>query len=227
MTTSLNVPIIKLLVKKDWQLFEKWMAMSVIAGIVSLCLLGAGKAWSFYLGSLLLIIVLVSISCFSISTSLINERKERTLPFIMSLPVSPLDFYLAKLIGNGLTFAVPMAILAIGTVATIWFTPLPDGLIVYAMLLFGHVVLAFSLSLSVAMAVESEGWNIFAMIGSTLLINPLMMALGQIPVIADNARTDHLVWSLPAVSILATQIVGSILILVWTGWYHGRKSAFH
>ena len=95
MTLDLNLPVIRLLVLKDWQLFQKQLAAYVLGGIVALCLLGMAKPWSFYAGSLLLLVVLVAAACFAISTSLLVERKEHTLAFVMSLPVSPLDFTIA------------------------------------------------------------------------------------------------------------------------------------
>jgi ABC-2 type transport system permease protein len=224
---EINLPMIKLLIAKDWLLFQKQLAAYVTAGIFALCLIGMAKGWSFYLGSLLLLVVLVAAACFSISTSLLAERKEHTLAFVMSLPLTPLDFYLAKLLGNLVTFFVPFLILYFGIIAVITFTPLPDGLIVYSTLVFGFVALAYTISLSVAMAVESEGWNTFTMIGSMTLINPFMMFLGQIPEISEYVKTEDIVWSLPAVSILLVQVTASIAILAVTGWVHCRKQAFY
>lgn len=223
----LNQPLIRLLVVKDWQLFQKQLAAHVLAGIVALALLGLARPWAFYLGSLLLIIVLVAGSCMSISNSLLVERKEQTLAFVMSLPVSPLDFTLAKMAGNLLTFGVPYLVLLLGTLVVILTTPLPDGLVVFTVLLFGHILLAYSVSLMVAMQVESEGWNIFAMIASNLLINPLIMLLGQIDAIANPAGGEAIVWSLPAVAILSAQLLLSLAALAFTLWWHGRKTAFY
>lgn len=223
----LNQPLIRLLVVKDWQLFQKQLAAHVLAGIVALALLGLARPWAFYLGSLLLIIVLVAGSCMSISNSLLVERKEQTLAFVMSLPVSPLDFTLAKMAGNLLTFGVPYLVLLLGTLVVILTTPLPDGLVVFTVLLFGHILLAYSVSLMVAMQVESEGWNIFAMIASNLLINPLIMLLGQIDAIAKPAGGEAIVWSLPAVAILSAQLLLSLAALAFALWWHGRKTAFY
>lgn len=225
--SRLNLPVIKQLIAKDWLLFQKQLAIWVVAGIVALCLIGLAKDWSFYLGSLLMIIVLVSASCFSISTSLLNERKEHTLAFVMSLPLTPLDFYLAKLAGNVVTFLVPFLLMLAGTLAVMVFTPLPNGLIPLSLLVFGHVLLAYAVSLSVAMAVESEGWNTFAMIGSMLLINPLIMLAGQLPVIRDYAKTDTVVFGPVVLAILSTQLLASVLVLVATGWVHCRKKSFY
>lgn len=224
---ELNLPVIKRLIAKDWVLFQKQLAAYVMGGIVALCLIGMAKGWSFYLGSLLLIVVVVAAACFSISTSLLAERKDQTLAFMMTLPITPLDFYLAKLLGNLVTFLVPFLIMSVGTIAVIAFTPLPDGLVIFSMLVFGFVMLAYTVSLSVAMAVESEGWNTFAMIGSMVLINPFIMLLGQIPEISAHVKTDDIVWSVPAVAILLAQLVGSIAVLVGTGWVHCRKQAFY
>jgi ABC-type transport system involved in multi-copper enzyme maturation permease subunit len=225
--SRLNWPVIRLLVAKDWQLFQKQLAACVLGGIVALCLIGMATGWSFYLGSLLLIIMLVCTSCFSISNSLLVERKEHTLAFVMSLPVTPLDYYLSKLIGNLVTFLAPFLAMLAGTVLVILYTPLPDGLVVLSLLIFGHVLLAYAVSLSVAMAVESEGWNIFAMIGSMLLINPLIMLLGQIPAINDHVKADTIYFAPVAVAILLAQATLSVLVLAATGWVHCRKKSFY
>jgi ABC-2 type transport system permease protein len=224
---SLNIPVIKLLVAKDWQLFRKQLAVCVLAGLVALCFLGLAKPWAFYVGSLMLIIVLVSAACFSISTSLVVERKQQTLAFVMSLPVSPLDFTVAKLAGNLLTFLVPFAVILAGTLAVVLFTPLPDGLFVYALLIFAWILFAFSVSLAIAMSVQSEGWATFGMIGPMVMINPYMMALTQIPAISERVEQDAIVWTMPAVAILATLATLAMAILAAATWHHARKPAFY
>lgn len=224
---SLNIPVIKLLVVKDWQLFRKQLALYVLAGFVALCFLGLAKPWAFYVGSLMLLIVLVSAACFSISTSLVVERKEQTLAFVMSLPVSPLDFTVAKLVGNLATFLVPFVVMLVGALAVVLFTPLPDGLFVYTLLIFAYLLFAFAISLAVAMSVESEGWATFAMIGSMVMINPYIMGMGQIPEINDRVAKDALVWTTPAVAIIATLVTLAVAIIAATTWHHARKPAFY
>ncbi len=224
---TLNIPVIRLLVAKDWQLFQKQLAAYVLAGIVALCFLGLAKPWAFYVGSLMLIIVMVSVACFSISTSLMNERKEKTLAFVMSLPVSPLDFTVAKMVGNAITFLAPFAVILGGTLGVVLFTPLPDGLLVYSLLIFAYILFAFSVSLAVAMSVESEGWSTFAMVGSMVMINPFMMAMSQIPEIKDRISVDAIVWTPEALGILAALFLASVLLMAATTWVHARKPAFY
>ncbi len=225
--SQLNLPVIKLLIAKDWRLFQKQLAACMLAAIVALCLIGMAKSWSFYLGSLMMIIVLISAACLAISTSLLVERKEQTLAFVMSLPVTPLDYYVAKLTGNLITFFVPFLVMLAGMLFVIFFTPVPDGLVVLSLLIFGHVLLAYAVGLSVAMAVESEGWSLLAMIGSMVLINPFIMAIGQLSVIKDFANTDTIVFGPAVTAILLAQLVVTASVLVGTGWVHGRKKSFY
>ncbi|MDZ4349372.1 MAG: hypothetical protein U1A22_07550 [Xanthomonadaceae bacterium] len=227
MTTTLNLPLVRLLIVKDWQLFQTQLAAYVLAGIVALALIGTAHAWAFYVGSLLLIVVLVAVAAFSISTSLLVERKEQTLAFVMSLPISPLDFTVAKLVGNLLTFGVPYLLILAGAVGVILYTPLPDGLLVLAVLLFGHILLAYSLSLAVAMQVQSEGWNTFVMIASMVMINPFLMLIGQTESIATVVRGPDIVWSTTALAILIGQLLGSVALIGFTAWWQGRKTAFY
>lgn len=227
MNYVLNRPVIRALIVKDWQLFQKQFAVYVLAAIAALTLLSVPQWWTFYLGSLLLIIILVAVACFAISTSLLAERKEQTLAFVMSLPVSPLDLTVAKLAGNLLTFGVPFVLILACTIGVILYTPLPDGLLVLALLLFGHVLVAYSLSLTMAMQVESEGWNTFVMIASMVMINPFLMLLGQIESIESVTRGDEIIISPTALAILAAQVLISMAAIGLTAWWQGRKAAFY
>jgi ABC-2 type transport system permease protein len=220
---SLNTSVIRLLVLKDWQLFQKQLAFYVLAGIVALCFLGLAKPWAFYVGSLMLLIVVVS----SISTSLVVERKEQTLAFVMSLPVSPREFTLSKLIGNLLTFGVPFVVLLGGALALVMFSPLPDGLFVYTLLIFAWLLFAYAISLAVAMSVESEGWATFAMIGSMVMINPYIMGLGQLEVIRTYTTKNAVVWTTPTVAIMTTLALLAVAVIGVTTWHHARKPAFY
>jgi ABC-2 type transport system permease protein len=224
---SLNTSVIRLLVLKDWQLFQKQLAFYVLAGIVALCFLGLAKPWAFYVGSLMLLIVVVSSACFSISTSLVVERKEQTLAFVMSLPVSPREFTLSKLIGNLLTFGVPFVVLLGGALALVMFSPLPDGLFVYTLLIFAWLLFAYAVSLAVAMSVESEGWATFAMIGSMVMINPYIMGLSQLEAVQTYTTKNAVVWTTPTVAIMTTLALLAVAVIGVTTWHHARKPAFY
>jgi ABC-2 type transport system permease protein len=223
---TFDFPMIKLLVIKDWQIYQKQLAAYVLGLLIGLTLVGIGKTWSFYIGALLLLVLLICAGGFAIQSSILNERKDQTLPFVMSLPVSPMDFYWSKLLANVAIYLVPFCLVVGGTVFLVLFTPLPDGLLVWALLICGYLATVFCVSLCTALVVESEGWNIFVQIGLSTMISPVMMGIGQIDAIARHIKTENIVWSLPACGIFLAEALVMILCVGITSWVQRRKTSF-
>jgi ABC-2 type transport system permease protein len=223
---SLDFAMIKLLVLKDWHIYQKQLAAYVVGLLIGLTLVGVGKNWSFYFGSLILLVLLIAAGGFAIQSSVMNERKEHTLPFVMSLPVTPMDFYWSKLFANTVIYLVPFSLVVGGTVFLVLFTPLPDGLLVWSLLIFGFLATIFCISLCVALVVESEGWNIFVQIGLSTMVSPFIMGIGQIDAIAQNIKTANIVWSLPACGIFLAQATVMLVALGITSWVQRRKTSF-
>lgn len=224
--TSLDIQMIKLLVIKDWQIYQKQLAAYVVGLLLGLTLVGMGNPWSFYVGALLLLVLLICVGGFGIGSSLLNERKEHTLPFVMSLPVTPMTFYWSKLIANLIIYLIPFAIVVAGTIFLVLFTPLPDGLLVWSMLIYGFLATIYFVSLGAALVLESEGWNIFVQISLSTFISPFLMGLGMIDEIATPIKTNNVVWSLPAIVIILAQLTVIMLVIAVTRWIHRRKTSF-
>ena len=231
----MNIPVnnqsqeshmIKQLVIKDWQLYQKQFAAYVVGLLVGLTLIGAGKTWAFYAGGLLLMVLLICVGGFAIGTSIMNERKEHTLPFMMSLPITPMTFFWSKVLANVTIYLVPFALVAAGTAFLVLFTPLPDGILVWSFLLYGFLAVGFFISLSAALVLESEGWNIFVQIAVSTLISPFMIALGQIDAINTKIRTNEIVWSQPALIILAAELGVIVFSLLVPRAVYRRKDSF-
>lgn len=227
MNTPLSaMQMIKLLVIKDWQIYQKQLAAYVVGLLLGLILVGMAKPWSFYVGALLLLVLLICVGGFGIGSSLLNERKEHTLPFVMCLPVTPMMFYWSKLLANLIIYLIPFTIVVAGTIFLVLFTPLPDGLLVWSLLVFGFLATLYFISLGAALVLESEGWNIFVQIGVSTLISPYLMGLGMIKEISVHIKTENIVWNMPAIAIFMAQIgVMSVVVLI-TSWMYRRKTSF-
>lgn len=221
-----SIDMIKLLVIKDWQIYQKQLACYVAGMLLALSLVGMGKPWSFAVGSLLLLVLLTVIGQFLIQTSLVTERKEQTVPFIMSLPVAPMDFYWGKLLANLAIYLVPFTLVAGGSAALVLTTPLPDGLLVYVLLITCFLLMCFCVTLCVAIAVESEGWIMFTMMALMTLVGPYIFGIGRIAEIGTNLNTNNIVWSGAALGLLAAQLAVIAIVLGVTSWVHSRKASF-
>lgn len=221
-----SIDMIKLLVIKDWQIYQKQLAAYMAGMLLALSLVGMGKPWSFAVGSLLLLVLLTVIGQFLIQTSLVTERKEQTIPFIMSLPVTPMDFYWGKLLANLAIYLVPFTLVAGGSAVLVLTTPLPDGLLVYFMLTFCFMLMCFCVTLAVAIAVESEVWIMFTMMALMTLIGPYLYGIGRVASIGTNLNTNNIVWSAPVVGLLTGELILIAIVLGVTSWIHSRKTSF-
>jgi len=221
-----SIDMIKLLVIKDWQIYQKQLAGYVAGMLLALSLVGMGKPWSFAAGSLLLLVLLTVIGQFAIQTSVVTERKEQTLPFIMSLPVAPMDFYWGKLLANLAIYLVPFTLVTGGTAALVLSTPLPDGLLVWFLLIYCFLLMCFCVTLCIAIAVESEGWNMFTMMALMTLVGPYIYGIGRVAAIGTNLNTNNIVWSAPAVGLLTGELAVIAIVLGVTSWIHARKTSF-
>jgi ABC-type transport system involved in multi-copper enzyme maturation permease subunit len=221
-----RIDMIKLLVIKDLQIYQKQLAAFVAGMILALSLIGMGEPWSFAVGSLLLLVLLISVGSFSIQTLLVAERKEQTVPFIMSLPVTPMDYYWGKLLGSLAIYLMPFTVVAGGSVALVLGTPLPDGLVIYILLISCFLLMCFCVTLCIAIAVSSEAWIMFTMMALMTLVGPYMYGIGQVAEIGANLNTDNIVWSRAAVGLLIAELAVTAIVLGVTSWVHARKTSF-
>lgn len=226
MWSESSFEMIKLLIVKDWQVYQKQLAGYLAGLVLALGLIGSGSSWSFNAGALLLLVLLVSTGFFAIGQIVLNERKEHTLPFVMSLPVTPTDFYSAKLLAGILVYLVPFLLVVLTTTFLVLYTALPDGLLVYAILIFVFMLTSHCVALSAAMAIESEGWNILVQMALMTVLSPFILWVGSLQSIAANLLTDNIVWSPTVLAVLAGEILVVAAVLGWTQWSHARKTSF-
>lgn len=221
----LNMPVIKQLVYKDWYLNRKLIAAYVGGAIFSLGIISLGE-WQFFMGAILLMSMMIGLGNHQLGTTMINERKEQTLAFVMSLPVSPADYAMAKFLSNVVIFVVPWSILTALTVAVILLTPLPDGFLAFAILVCVLILLNHCLSWCVAMVTASEGAILIIMIGLNCLLNPALYVLSKFPEIGGYTQQPVFFWGSTATYVLLVQILAIALLLFFTMCFRFRQKVF-
>ena len=214
------------LILKDWQVYQKQLAGYVAGLLLALGLVGMGTPLLSAAGALLLLVLLIVVGSYAIQSSIMAERKQQTQPFVMSLPVTPMDVFWGKLLANLAIYLVPFLLVAGGLLALILTTPRPDGLVPWVAVVSMFVLTTFFVSLCVAVAVDSEGWNTFAMLALMTLIGPFLYWVGSIDAIAHGMRTDAIVWSPPVLALLAGELAVIAAAVVLASWVHARKPSF-
>ena len=214
------------LVVKDWQVYQKQLAGFVAGMLLALGLVGMGTPLMASAGALLLLVQLLVVGTYAIQSSIMAERKLQTVPFIMSLPVTPMDVYWGKLLANLVIYLVPFLLVTGGLLTLILSTPRPDGAVPWLAVVALFMLAVFCVSLCVAIAVESEGWNIFAILALMTLIGPFLYWVSRLDGIVQYLKADDIVWSAPVLGVLAAEVAVIAVAILVTSWIHARKASF-
>lgn len=221
----MNYPMVKRLILKDWY-FQRWpIAGLLAAGVVAILLMCGGGNGSFYAGTVLLMTVLIGLGIELAITTVVNERKNQNLAFVMSLPVSARDYTVAKILANLLIFLVPFVALAAATIG-IFSLGEAAGLVPFSAIVMGETFASYCLLLCVALVSESEGWTIGVMVTANLFFQGFLYYVSHIPAIAKPMSGHRIVWSGAAVSLLLAELAAIILLLIVTFVLQDRKSDF-
>jgi ABC-type transport system involved in multi-copper enzyme maturation permease subunit len=206
--------MVQRLILKDWYFNRRGIAGYLIAGALALAMVGFGNEIAFNAGSILLITVLITVGIHLTMATVINERSEHTLPFVMSLPISAMEYTTAKILANLLIFLIPWTTMLIAAVAVIASrATVPDGLIPFVVIILTEILVSSCLLMAVALVTESQGWTIGAIVFGNLFFQAFLYYVSHIPSIAQAITADS----------LADAIVG---LLGLTFWLQARKTDF-
>ena len=211
---------------KDWELMKKSIAAYMLAGIVTLGIMGMATAITFNIAAILMITLLIVIGARSAIESIVNEKKEQTLPFILSLPVTPQDYAFAKLLSNLVLYFVPWLILVLGMLVIIVSTPIYNGVIPLVILVSAYILAAYCCYLATALLTYSEGFTISVMIVTNLLLNGFIILIMRLPELNQTFEAATASWNATSLLILAALITFSAAILLLTGILQKRLTSF-
>jgi len=222
----MNYAMVKQLVFKDWYL-QRWAILASLAGVVAtLGIIATGGKIAFLLGLILLIMVIISIGAHMAIATIVTERKEQTLPFVMSLPISYREYTTSKIWGNLLIFLVPWLIMVVGSIGLLVWSPTSRGLVPYTAIMSTEILLSTCLVLAVALITESQGWAIAAVMTGNIAVNALGYAFAHIAGIAKGMWGPTIQWSGAASAVLLAEFATIGLLLGVTFFVQGRKKDF-
>ena len=223
----MNTLLLKRLIVKDWYL-QRWAIASGLAGgLLAVALIGSGPAAAGYMGFVLLLAVLIIVGIHLAMTTVLTERKEQTLAFIMSLPISVREYTAAKMIGNLSMFGIAwVALVGASVLVILGHDALPDGAIPPTIVALGEIFVSTAVVLGVALVSESQGWTMAALIGGNLFCNYFLFLLFRIPEIAAAAKGQAIVWSGPIAWLLLGEAAALVMVVTLTFVLQNRKTDF-
>lgn len=216
------------LIQKDWRLNIPVIVPCIIGGIGALGVLLIGGQTPFVLGAGFFFVSIIFCASFLPMSNIVNERKKQTLAFVMSLPVSPAQYGVAKLLSTLGTFLILWLTLVVAALYLILGRHvLPNGTIPIALILAAVPFIGFCLITGTAIVSESEGWAIAAtaIVNSSYWIAWYLLA-SYAPTLTRTWTSPVAVWNRAAVDILGTELLVIVMILVLTLLLQSRKHDF-
>ncbi len=223
----MNSLVMRTLILKDWRLQRIQILLSLVASAAALGLLQFRSEGAFLIGSVWLFVSLIVLSSMLPVSNVINERKKQNLAFIMSLPVSAVQYGISKMVSTVAFFLIPWAASAIAaTILALSRRDIPNGIIPFILILFGMPLVGFAVIAGTALISESEGWTI----ASTILCNSsyglIYYFIVRNPAVNGTFRSPVPVWSSTVLMILGGEVMAAALIMAATLYLQSRKRNF-
>jgi ABC-2 type transport system permease protein len=220
--------VVRHLILKDWLLHIPVMVLPIVGGGIALMILQLGGTTPTVLGIAFFFMALIFCASLLPGSNIVNERKKQTLPFLMSLPISPVQYGTAKLVSTLGMFLAPWLTLA---GAALWLITvrhaLPNGAIPMALILAILPFIGFCISTGAALVGESEGWAIAvtAAVNSSYWLVWYLLST-RFPTLTSDWTSRVAVWSPTVLNILAGEFALIALILGLTLYLQSRKRDF-
>jgi ABC-type multidrug transport system permease subunit len=223
----MNGSIIGHLILKDWRINRLLISIALAVGIVALVLTQSGGETPRLLGAVWFFVVMCVLGSMLPTSAILNERKKQTLPFIMSLPVSSVQYSIAKIVSIWAMFLVPWLALLISALILIGTRHIaPHGVIPMLFILAMLPLIGFCIMSATALVGESEG----SLITSSIACNSSYWfgwyLLARIPSLTADWKGPAAIWSPAARMVLSAEAGVIALILALTLFFQSRKRDF-
>jgi ABC-2 type transport system permease protein len=223
-----NIVMVCRLIWKDWYLNKAGILASLIGGVATLALVAAMHASQVALivGMIVLVTILIGMGAM-VMLSAASERRQLTLPFVMSLPISYQEYTISKIAGGLLIFLALWLPLVAAIVATILLTSgIPHGLIPFVLIMAVEILTTTCLITVVSVTTESHGWTVATAQLGAIGLNAIGWSIVRLPEIGGWMRSTTVRWSGTATALLLAELAFIALMLAVTFLLQGRKRDF-
>jgi ABC-2 type transport system permease protein len=219
--------VIGQLILKDWRLYRGLILFSIAGGAIALAVIQRGGETAFVVGTVWFFIALILVGHILPIGGIVGERKNQNLAFLMSLPISSIQYATAKLVSTLGMFLIPWLTLVTVAVLLIETRGLaPRGFIPSLLILAFLPFVGFCLITGAALIGETEGWAIAANVFCSSWYGLAWFFLGRIPAVSANAMEPKPVWNSTVLKILSAELGLIVLILALTYYLQSRKRDF-
>ena len=207
-------PVLRRLILKDVKLNLPIMAMMVAAGLLALVVMRFGAA-GYAVGGILYITANIAGGIFIGMYCIVQERKDQSSVFALSLPVSVRELNTVKFTAALVIYTLPWLVLTTTLLVGHFFrSDVPIGMMVFSNQLNGSFLALTYTYFALISSTRSDAIAGFGILFLNMSFSLFMVWVNQ-PRIRDPLNTDHLVWTAPTLAVLAVEavlLVGAVAV---------------
>ena len=201
------------LIAKELYLHRWLIAGAALAAALSALTAAFGKT-AFNIGALTWLTTVIALGVMLAIYGIMNERKEQSLQFVLSLPLSVSQYVRAKLLGLLLGFLGPWLVATISAAILVLAHPgVPDGLLPYVMALCVFMLMNFSLVLCGTLLARSESAVSVVIILTNMLVSVYMFTIGTQAGLKDHMYGPTPVWNDTFFYVIAVELIVFVVAL--------------
>jgi hypothetical protein len=199
------------LIVKDLYLF-RWLSLGGIAGGAAAAVLMTGSALPINAGGLLFVCTLVVLNIF-LAMAAVTERKEHMSLFVLSLPISPIQYATAKAVATLIAFGVPWLLLTVAVAVAVDVSPMPNGFLPFWMAIQAYQFFYFGVLCAVGLNTDSTAWHATTITAGNISVNFFITALFTWPAVMAEAGGPAAVWHGAVVALIVMALVSGLVAL--------------
>jgi ABC-2 type transport system permease protein len=215
------------LIMKDWRLNRPLISLCIGIGLIALVIALYTEGAARLLGSVWFFVSLCILGSMLPTSAILNERKKQTLTFVMSLPVSPVQYAIAKALSTAAMFLVPWLTLLISALVLIETRHvIAHGIIPMLLILAMLPLIVFCLTSATVLVGESEGWLMAVNVVCNSFYWFVWYLLARTPSLTANWQAPAVVWNPAAFIVLSAEIATIAFIVAVAFFFQSRKRNF-
>lgn len=220
----MNMQAIRILFLKDLFLSRRELFAYFAAGLACSAMACIPNETLAFVGFVLILTVAIASGIHLIGSLLLAESGDQTKQFVMSLPVSLLDYSIGKIAVVLTTYLIPWsAMLACSTIFTFILPWAKLGTVVILPVIFLFVLCGFTIQLVTAVVSESVGWTICVLVGCNVALNVFLMRLFSHADVSAASKSDAITWPSVLTPVLAVEVTVFLVAMASALFIQTRK----
>ncbi len=218
----MNLQAIRILFLKDLFLSRRQLFAYFAAGMAASALVCIPNSTFSFVGFILVITVAIAAGIHLIGTLMLAETTDQTRLFVMSLPISLLDYSISKISVVLTTYLIPWTAMFACLVIAM-FVGDKQGNVAVMSAIFFFLLCSFMLQLVTAVVSESVGWTICVMVGGNVCLNVLLMKLHADEEVTEVVKSNVLSWPSIVLQIIGIELLVIAVALATAFLFQTRK----